>query len=217
MSRIILLSSGSYFFEPSIEAFLPQPLEKSHIAYITTASKSVPNTTYIEKRRIAMQEHKLSYIEIDIEEETSTSLRQKLNSTNIIFVEGGNTFYLLRAVRNIKFESIVKEFLKEKNNTYIGSSAGAYIACPNIEVATWSTRNNFDRAGITNDYTAMGLVPFCVKAHVIPEMIPMIKEKVDTLEYPLRLLTDNQALCIVENNTTLIGSGEEITLTTSPS
>ena len=207
MKTLILTSSGSFITANNVDNFLPKKIIDCKIAYIITASKKVDDTSYIDRHRQKMDELKFSYTEIDIAGKNKEELKKALDGHNIVMVEGGNTFYLLKAVRESGFESIIKKLI-EKGVVYIGSSAGSYIACPSIIMAIWS-KQEFDECGITN-YTAMNLVPFLIKAHYTPDMKAMIEEKAKNLQYLMRVLNDDQAILVRDGEVQLLGGGDEI-------
>ena len=207
MKTLILASSGSFITTHNVDNFLPKKIADCKIAYIITASKRVDDTGYIEKHKKKMDELNFSYTEIDIAGKNEDELKKILSKYDIVMVEGGNTFYLLKAVRESGFEKVIRELI-EKGVVYIGSSAGSYIACPSIIMVTWSNRG-FERCGIT-DYTAMGLVPFLIKAHYTPDMKAMLEEKAKDLPYPIRVLNDSQAILVRDGEVQLLGGGDEI-------
>ncbi len=207
MKTIILTSSGKLIAANKLDEFLPKPLSESKILYVTTASKRVPNTDYMERQKQAMDKLNFSYTQYDIAGKSKEELKELLPEYDVVYVEGGNTFYLLKSVRESGFEEVVKELLP-KGLAYIGTSAGSYIACPSIVMATWSNRD-FDRCGIT-DFKAMGLVSFLIKAHYVPEMKEMLEEKAMDLDLPMRVLNDDQAMVIRDEKIQLIGGGDEI-------
>ena len=166
-----------------------------------------PYTTLFRSQK--MNELNFSYTEIDIAGKNEDELKKILDGHDIVMVEGGNTFYLLKAVRESGFENVIKDLIK-KGVVYIGSSAGSYITCPSIITATWSNRG-FDRCGIT-DYSAMNLVPFLIKAHYTPDMKAMLEEKTKDLQYPMRILNDDQAILVRDGEVQLLGGGDEIIL-----
>lgn len=208
MKTIILASHRQLLAANYIDNFLPKPLSKAKILYVTTASKEVDDKGFVERTRQKMDELNFSYTEFDIEGKTELELKKALSSTDIIYVEGGNTFYLLKAVRESGFEKLAKEAI-ENGVVYWGVSAGSYIACPSIVMATWS--GHFDNDGVT-DLTAMNLVPFLIKAHYAPDMLPLLTEKSKDLQLPLRVLTDEQAVIVKDGEVQLMGSGEGLIL-----
>ena len=209
MKTLILASSGQFITANNIDHFLPKKITDSKIVYIITASKKVDDTGYIERHRQKMDELNFSYTEIDIAGKNEDELKKALDGHDIVMVEGGNTFYLLKAVRESGFDNVIKELI---NNgvVYVGSSAGSYITCPSIVMATWSNRG-FDRCGIT-EYSAMNIVPFLIKAHYTPDMLKTLKEKANDLQYPMRVLNDDQAILVRDGEVQLLGGGDEIIL-----
>lgn len=207
MKTLILTSSGSFITTNNIDHFLPKKIVDCKIAYIITASKKVDDTSYIEKHRQKMNELNFSYTEIDIAGKNEDELKGVLDGYDIVLVEGGNTFYLLKAVRESGFENVIKDLISRRV-VYIGSSAGSYVACPSIIMATWS-KQRFDKCGIT-DYTAMNLVPFLIQAHYTPDIQEMLKEKIKDLQYPMRALNDDQAILVRDGEVKLLGGGDEV-------
>jgi dipeptidase E len=67
---------------------------------------------------------------------TADSLKASLSNAQIIYVDGGNTFYLQKYIYTTKFWHIVKPHL-ESGTLYIGSSAGAIVAGKTIATAYW--------------------------------------------------------------------------------
>ena len=209
MKTLILTSSSSFITANNVDDFLPKKITDCKIAYIITASKKVDDTGYIERHRQKMDELNFSYTVIDIAGKNEDELKKALDGHDIIIVEGGNTFYLLKIIRESGFANIIKDLI-EKGVVYVGSSAGSYITCPSIVMATWSNRG-FDRCGIT-EYSAMNLVPFLIKAHYTSDMLEMLKEKANDLQYPMRVLNDDQAILVRDGEVQLLGGGDEIIL-----
>lgn len=188
---------------------LPKPAEETKVAHVITASKAEKNTAYVEKDRMGMQELGFNVEDIDIEGKEENELRKLLKNKDAIYVQGGNTFYLLKHVRASGFDRVINEFV-EKGVIYIGVSAGSYIACPTIEMATWKHQDR-NTVGLT-DLTALNLVPFLLSVHYKPEYKDILKEAIAKAKYPVKILTDDQALLIQNGEVRLVGNGEEIKL-----
>jgi len=208
MKTLILTSSGKFITENNIDQYLSKKITDCKIAHVITASKKVDDTKYIDDHQQKMNELGFSYTKMDIMGKNEKELEKMFDGYDIIMVDGGNTFYLLKAVRESSFEKIIKNLIK-KGVVYVGSSAGSLIACPSIIMSTWSQK--FDRCGIT-DYRAMSLIPFLIKVHYKPNMREMLKEKVKDLKYPIKILTDQQAFLIQDDEIQLLGDGDEIIL-----
>ena len=178
------------------------------IGYVTTAAKGT-RTDFNQKLKLTIREYGYPIEEIDIEEKSREELKNFFKHKNIIQVEGGNTFYLLKAVKATGFGEILKELLNQ-GKIYIGTSAGAYIMCPTIEVSDWNNKT-VNRFGLT-DFSALNYVPFALKVHYENEMEKLVKEKMKTLKYPLRILRDGQGLVIENDKFIFFGDGEEVNL-----
>lgn len=209
MRTILLASSGEFVTEGDL-SFLSKPIAKMKMAYVITASKGVADFSYMERHKKRMKELGYDFEEIDIDGKNEKELRGVLANKDVIYVEGGNTFYLLKSVRESGFNEVIKDLI-ESGVVYIGSSAGAYIVCPTIEMATWKHQDKYDNYGVT-DFTALNLVPFMITAHYSPENRGLLKEKVQISKYPVRVLTDEQAILIQDGKIKLIGGGEEVKL-----
>jgi dipeptidase E len=206
--KIILASDTSFLLEHGY-ALTGIPKEKMKIGYVTTASKATRDQSFFEQVKKKMRENSVSFYEIDIESKTEQELRDFFSDKNIIHVEGGNTFYLLKAVKNSKFGDVLKDELN-KGKVYIGTSAGAYIMCPTIEVADWN-KTGRDRFGIT-DFSALGYVPFVLKVHYKDEAEAEVRENMKSLKYPLRILRDGQGIVVEDGKYTFVGNGNEVKL-----
>jgi len=207
MPTIILTSSGNIIGNSEIGKYLPRPLSECKILYITTAINKSEDIHHVIETREIFKEMGLNYTEYDIEEKIEEELRDALQDIDILYMEGGNTFYLIKAIRETDFEKLIKEAI-EREVVYWGASAGTYVACPSIIVSSWSVDRKTH--GVT-DFTGMNLVPYVIKAHYTPEMADTVLEKSKVLEYPLRILTDDQAIVVKDGEEYFLG-GEEMAI-----
>ncbi len=208
MKKLLLLSSSG-FLATNPKVF-DKPFKDIKTAYITTASKSVPSTAYIERHKQFYKDNNYNIEELDIDGKTESELEKILSGYEAVFVEGGNSFYLLKSIRESGFDKVITKFLP-KGLIYIGVSAGSYVACPTIEMALWKHQDKYNHHDLT-DFTAMNLVPFLVTVHFKEEYRDILKEKISKTNYPVRVLNDEQALLIEDNDIKLIGNGSEIRL-----
>lgn len=207
MKKLLLSSDFNFSVQKGLKLLFADA-SKMKLAYITTASKGSGNKEYVGIHKKMMGDAGYEYEEMDIEGKSESELREILKDKNAVYVEGGNTFYLLRAIRETGFDKIVKE-LVENGVVYIGSSAGSYVACPTIEMATWTKQR--ERFGVV-DLGALNLVPFLIKAHYVPEMKDILKDKIASAKYETKILKDGQAILVEGEHYKLIGDGEEIKL-----
>jgi len=96
-------------------------------------------------------------LDVHVRVETWTDLGghtpEQLASADLLVVGGGNTFRLLGQVREHGFVGAVRDFVEGGGDYYAGS-AGALLACADVEIARGLEENVL---GLT-DFSALGLV-----------------------------------------------------------
>lgn len=107
---------------------------KMKLALITTATNPYPlnNRAWYFENKAKLIEFGFDPIEYDLFGKDITTLRRDLTSFDIIYVEGGNVFYLMNEVRKSGFDQVIKELLAD-GKLYMGSSAGAMVMGPSLE------------------------------------------------------------------------------------
>lgn len=185
--KTLVLTSAGMQVKDEILKLIAKPTEDVTVAYIVTASSPEQDKTYVYKDKTAMQEIGFNVEDIDIKDKTESQLMSMLENKDIIYVQGGNTFYLLKYIRKSGFDKVVKKLLK-KGIMYIGVSAGSIVA---------------GRDG-------MRLVNFNIFVHYTPEYAEVIKQKPKKALKNLRILTDDQAIIIQGKEVVLVGKGNKI-------
>lgn len=180
--------------------------DQMKIGYITTASKG-DRGDFSRKLQYIIKDNGYNFEAIDIESKKKEEIKNFFKDKNIIHMEGGNSFYLIRAIRETGFAEILKELLDE-GKVFIGTSAGAYMMCPSIEVSDWDETGKI-RFGVT-DFTALNYVPFVLKVHYKDEQEEKVREKIKTLKYSIRILKDGQGILVEGDKYTFVGDGEEV-------
>lgn len=211
MKGVLLLKSSGQDTESykPLLPYLKKSLNKIKICFITTASYPEVNRDYLKSDMQTMSKIGLKQIqEYDIKDKNEKTLRKDLSNFDIIFVSGGNTFYLLKHVKESGFDKVIPSLLNN-GKIYIGASAGSYITCPTIEMATWKDHDN-NVVGLKN-LTAMNLVPFLLFAHFSPKWKTTVEENSKKISYPVVTLTDHQAVLCVDGKYKIVGQGEKLT------
>jgi len=185
---------------------LPQKPEETKICFIATASHPEENKCYVERDRERLWELGFKIIELDLKKENKNSLRDRLKDFDVLFVEGGNTFYLLKYIRESGFDEALKLFLK-RGGIYLGVSAGTMVTGLNIESANWKYADK----NIVNlkDLTGLKLVPYVFSVHIDESNLDIIKNIANKIDYPVIALTDKQALLIDNGIKKIVGEGEK--------
>lgn len=210
--KTLLLTSGGMQIKDEILKILSKVPADTKVGYIITALQGDEGGGYHQDHDTdlkEMQELGLQVTIIDIEGKHENELRELLSDFDVIYVQGGNTFYLLKWVRESGFDIVIKELIN-KGVIYIGVSAGTIIMAPTIEVAGWK---NLDRNEVgLKDLTALNYVPFHMFVHYGSSYNELIREHALKAEYPVRILTNDQAFLVQDDKVTLVGKGKEVNL-----
>lgn len=210
MKTLFLSSAGVRFpiVREELVKILPKPLNKIKLAHIITASKVEKNPTFVEFDQKVLEDFGIQVEKIDISGKNEKELTQLLGNKDVVYVNGGNGFYLMKKVYESGFDKVIKKLIN-KGLIYVGVSAGTYIACPTIEMHEWK-KNKDDHYGLT-DLRAMNLVPFLISVHYNREKYrEKIKQGIAKTKLLVKILTDNQALLIKDDEIQLVGEGKEV-------
>ena len=207
---LLLTSSGMAGTKEEILSVLSKPPDKVRVAHIITASKAEKDTAYVDKDKELMQEAGFNVEDIDIEGKNKKQLMKILQVVDVIYVQGGNTFYLLLQMRKSGFNKIIKKLLK-RGIIYIGVSAGSVVAGKTIETASWGS-NPDEKVVKLMSLKGLKLIKSNIFVHYKLEDEEMIKQKPKRVKKKLRILTDEQALFVFDKKIILVGEGEAITI-----
>jgi dipeptidase E len=207
-AKTLLLTSAGMAMKEEIQKLLQKPAYDITVGFIITAAKPEQDLTYVKKDWVIMREEMgFNVEEIDIEGKKEAEVMKMLQLKDIIFVEGGNTFYLLKAMRKCNFKRVMKKLLK-LGKVYVGASAGSIVAGRSIKTAEWVGDKNLVK--LVN-LKGLNLVKFDVFVHFQPEHAEIIKKKLPFKwqRRKLKILTDEQAILVQGREVALIGKGNE--------
>lgn len=207
--KLLLTSQG---IVPEIRkhflSLLSKKPEENNVALITTAAYGqTENPHWLQVDRQSLYDCGIKNIEdLDLKDKNQSDLERILANKDIVFVTGGNTFYLLHWIRKSGFHKTIIDFL-ERGGLYVGVSAGSYVACPTIEQATWKHQDQ-NKIGIT-DLTALNLVPFLITAHFEEKYRSIVESAAKRTQYPIVALNDKQAVLAKGKIVKIIGEGKK--------
>ncbi|MBO1307034.1 Type 1 glutamine amidotransferase-like domain-containing protein [Enterococcus sp. 669A] len=175
------------------------------VTYIPTAIKvEAPDiSTEIFKR--PLEELGLTVEELDVSTASLETIKQTLEKNELIYIGGGNTFYLLQELRRSGADQLL---IQEVNNgkLYIGESAGAIVVSPNIGYS--AVMDSVEKAPDLKDYTGLNLIDFYVVPHCKnPEMGEAADEIIETYFsiFQLKEITDDQAVLVEGDKVRVLG------------
>ena len=195
----MILTSSLYESMGIVKKFLNEKTESKKILFIPTATNVDEYKKYIHLTQKVFEDFGYEVENFDISIFSEETVKEKISETKIVFISGGNTFYLLQELKKKNLISYLRGKI-ENGLLYIGESAGSVITAPNIGYADIVD----DKALATelNDYTGLNLVDFYVVPHFEEEpfvessrkVVELYKDKLD-----LKVI-NNKEVVLVEND-----------------
>ena len=200
----VILTSSLYESIELVKKFLDKNTESKKILFIPTATNVDEYKKYIHRTHNAHEDFDYEVEKFDVSVFSEEIVKEKLSEAKIVFISGGNTFYLLQELKRKNLTSYLKERI-ENGLLYIGESAGSVIAAPDIEYA--SVIDDKTVATELDDYTGLNLVDFYIVPHFEEE--PFVESSRNTVELykdklDLKLINNKEAILVENNNFTII-------------
>ena len=178
--------------------------DQTLVGYIPVAVEVEADKSYAAVDRQELIDIGFQVIDVDIKDSNE---HPRLDDCDIVYVEGGNTFYLLDQVRKSGFDNKLK-LLLESGKVYVGVSAGSILAGQSVEVSKYGDK---DQCGV-KDFTGLKMVPFSITPHYNQDLEDGKAERIKRFAQagdPLVAITDSQAVLVENGSTTIIGPGDK--------
>lgn len=152
---------------------------------------------------------------ISLADLTPDEIVAQLQSVDVIFVGGGNTFYLSWLLKEKRMSEILAPLLQTK--VYAGISAGSMITTSNLAAASQAVRAGEVRGDLgpagRSGVEALNLVPFLVRPHLNNHLVEEIAngalEKIaDRTGLKIYAIDDQCAVRVVDDEVSVVGEGE---------
>ena len=168
------------------------------VLFIPTATNVEEYRDYVDEGIAVLKENGYDVTVLDVATAPHSKSVQAIKNSGCLCISGGNTFYLLQELKRNGLLDLIKQKIQD-DMLYIGESAGAIIACPNI-----SYNQIMDDKTIATEltnYSGMGLVDYYVLPH--NGEFPFVETTAQTIkvygeEINLVPINNSQAV-IVEN------------------
>ncbi len=194
MKKVILASHGfqkNKNLKKHILALLPKPAKELSAVIITTASaewKEKNKHAILAKQELEdMGFKKVVFLDVEFEDPN------KLKQYDVIYINGGNPFYLLYYIKKSGSDKIITR-LANKGVIIVGVSGGGVVLGPNINIVDY-----FDRKINTiklKDLTGLNLTNIIIYPHYTKKVEGKIKKFEVKYQCKVRRLIDNQSITI---------------------
>ena len=155
---------ASYFTEVAslLPDFIKEELAGKNVAFIPTAALHEEEAPYIDTDRAALQELGLIVEDLEVSNASYEVIEKNISNADYIFVDGGNTFFLLQELRRKGADKLIAQHI-EKGKLYMGTSAGSLLVQKNI------IANDGDNPelgpGLDSDFSALSIIDFYLYVH----------------------------------------------------
>jgi len=191
---MLILTSTGFFNKKIADVFLKE-LNKApqlaKVAFVPTASRTPHELKYIESSKEELFELGIKPENLVIFNLDKKVIATDLDGFDVLYVCGGNTFYLMKKINETGFDKTIKAFVK-KGGLYVGVSAGSVVAGPVIKIALPFDEND---SNLTN-FDGLGLVDVIISPHYIENDKAIIENYAKSSACKVIALTDSQALLV---------------------
>lgn len=194
--KLFLASVAANCLDKIVELLSKSP-KSCLVAFIPTAADTYKDKWFVEEDRDKLRQMGFKIKDLDIKNKNKQDLLSELKEVDVIFVAGGNVFYLLQETRKSGFDEVVRELIK-KDVVYVGSSAGSILVGPTIE--PMKDLDKPSEASSLESFEGLNLIDFVVCPHFgdkkyKSQYMRIIKE-FGVGENKLLALANNQALIV---------------------
>ncbi len=184
-------------------AALPAGPGELRTVFVPTAGNPYQDPYWVGRRREWLCRNGFRLNDLDLASSTASEVRAALTSADLVYVEGGNTYFLLMHMQQTGFW----DAMSESSAVYAGNSAGGIVACQDIAFI-----GELDDPGKAPGLVSMagaGLVEFGIMPHMDDERAqPTIARMLAQYSEDRQIvgLNDDQALLVRGSLVTLVHS-----------
>lgn len=139
-----------------------KPLKTTFITTPVEGDSDQDDLSWVQEDRDGLNNNGFITFDYTIADKTNAQIRQDLKDIEVLYISGGNEFYLKEKGNDNNFAEYVKE-LVNSGVIYMGTSAGSIIAGTSMA----ELQNPKDLSTVKNpvDTTGFGLVPYTIVPH----------------------------------------------------
>lgn len=176
------------------------------LAFVPTAANAEAGdkTTWFFRQYEDLQRIGINWIDMVDFAAAEVDWRSRLDACDVLYLSGGNTFYLLDQIRKQRFDDYLKTVLDSK--VYVGGSASSITMTPSIEVAAIPPGDP-NLPNLT-DLTGLGYVDFEIEPHCDEERFATVETYAKQHNKRIYAIDDQTAIKVIDNETDVISEGK---------
>lgn len=217
--KLLLTSKGivNLSLAEALSSLMSKPYADSNVMVITTASNSVPEDKSWLIRELDHL-YALGWSKIflhDLFGIDRDTLQTSLDRCDVLYVIGGNPWYLMFALEYTQMTSLIRDFIQSK--VYVGSSAGAAVMCRYFSsdiAGAWDIKV---RPYSQQVKSGLGDLDFFVKSHYRASYFPARDDKwaqklAAGVGRPTYFIDDNSAVRVIDGKVDVVTEGQWLLL-----
>lgn len=207
MKRLLLTSGGirNKSITGSLRSMLDRPFFEATVCFITTASVAEPGNHdwFINDLNRVYALGWRSFDILDLSGIPNKLILARLGQADVIYVEGGNTYHLMKSIIEKALERDFLQLLEEK--VYVGVSAGSMIFSKDAVKRLVELYGDNDAIFTLNDkrlFSPFNLFDWFLLPHANNGVFPQPSG------FPIYAIDDQTAISIVGTNVEVISEGD---------
>lgn len=206
--KLLLTSAGitNDSIAKSLFKLANKPAAELRVAFIPTAANVEDGNKvawffrqYEDLRRIGIE-----WIDMVDFADADVDWRSRLDACDVLYLTGGNTFYLLDQIRKQKFDGYLSKTLTEK--VYVGGSASSITMTPSIDVAAIPPGDP-NLPGLT-DLTGLSYVDFEIEPHCDEARFDTVESYSKEHSKKIYAVDDSTAIEVMDNKVAVVSEGK---------
>ena len=202
MRRLLLTSSFSATAD-RLPAFLEGSPENRTVAFIPTANLPQRSDSYVQEARQAFTDMGCRIDDWEVSTADPETMRHSLEKDDLIYLSGGNTFFLLQELRRSGAADLIRQQVGQ-GKPYIGESAGAVVTGPDIGFL--DAMDPRSAAPDLDSTAGLALVDFRLLPHLDSEPFTEVTRKI------LNRYGDDRPMVAIDNTQAVAVCGQCLTI-----
>lgn len=204
--KLFLTSTGlaNEKLRKEFTALLTKPFPDIKVIFVPTAARTKEELKYVDESKQELLDLGISENNIKILTLDDKVAYTDVKDYDIIYVCGGNTFYLLKKVKESGFDKVIKEFVLDPNKIYFGVSAGTIIVSQDIEIAGLGEFGDPNDVNL-KDISSLNLTNYVFAVHYSDAEKEFVDNYEKQTKHKIIRITNEQALVVIDKNKKVVG------------
>lgn len=174
-----------------------RPAGLSRVGHVINGGDNERDRSYIRWTESALTKLGFEVVPVDLTSIRGRRLKKAIYSFDAIYIEGGNSFYLLKTVRRSRLDRYLRDWLDD-GRLLVGMCAGAKILGPGLHITLSKNETRL------RNLRGIGVVPFDLWMHYEDRHEQRLSERSLTVNYPVIPLRNSEAIRIFGGRAQLV-------------